>query len=154
MNNVLYRQQGLTWAAQLAEKRGLKLAIHGNGWADHPCFAKYARGYANYGAGLEELSRRSKINLVLEPYVCVTHQRLLDCLASGGFVLSRKHPQTEIVQALIDLHADDSPDENELAKVLEMSRQADATPDRFDPVQTMRAQQQAGFLPWSGPMLP
>src|SRR5438477_525869 len=36
MNNVLYRQQGLSWAAQAAQRLGLKLAVYGNGWEEHP----------------------------------------------------------------------------------------------------------------------
>jgi hypothetical protein len=153
MNNVLYRQQGLTWATEVAEQRGLRLSLYGNGWGDHPRFAKYSRGYASYGAGLEELSRRSKINLVLEPYVCVTHQRLLDCLVAGGFVLSRAHPQTDVVQSLIDLMADERSDDK-LQETIDASSRADATPGRFDPIKTLRALQDSGFLPERGLMLP
>jgi hypothetical protein len=153
-NNVLYRQQGLRWAKQLAELRGWKLAVYGNGWIDHPEFAKYSKGYAGYGPALEELSRRSKINLVLEPYVCVTHQRLLDCLAAGGFVLSRAHPQTAVVQGLIDLLAAGKVSGPQFEKIVLQSREADATPGKFDPIETLRDLQSAGFMPESGPMLP
>lgn len=153
-NNVLYRQQGLRWAAQIAELRGRTLAIYGNGWAENPEFARYAKGYTKYGEALEDLSRRSKVNLVLEPYVCVTHQRLLDCLVAGGFVLSRAHPQMTVVQGLIDLFASGNVSGPLFEKILRQSRDADATPGEFDPIKTLRALQAAGFMPESGPMLP
>jgi hypothetical protein len=154
LNNALYRQQGLDWAATAARECSLNLAVYGSGWEKHPRFAAFARRQVSYGAALESISRSARINLVLEPYVCITHQRLLDCLAAGGFVLSRAHPQTHIVQSLIDLFADGYPDDAAVQRVLAQSRDHDATPDTFDPVVTLRHQQEAGFLPWRGPILP
>ncbi len=99
VNNVLYRQQSLSWVAEIAGDLGLELAIYGHGWDNHPRFAPYARGYAAYGPDLEDLTRRSKINLLLEPYFPTAHQRLLDSLVAGGFMLIRERPIDRVVDA-------------------------------------------------------
>ncbi len=92
LNDALYRQQALQWAAQIASELGLSLALYGQGWDDHPLFSAHARGRVAYGLRLEQLTRSVKINLQLEPYLCVSHQRLLDGLTAGGFYLVRDHP--------------------------------------------------------------
>ena len=94
-NDTLYRQQALRWAADAADSMGLTLALYGNGWEKNREFARFARGYAKYGAELEELTRRSRINLQIVPFSCF-HQRLLDGLVSGGFFLIREHPVNHI----------------------------------------------------------
>lgn len=170
MNNCLYRQQGLAWAAEIAERMGLTLAIYGSGWANHRAFGKYARGYAGYGAELEELTRAAKVNLVLEPYVCVSHQRLLDALAAGGFLLIRSHPQHAVLEQMIRLLENvprersgctkdalarlDAASRIQLQKLVDETTAADATPGRVDPVTILRQQQESGFLPPRGPILP
>lgn len=90
LNNSLYRQQALGWFADESARRGLSLAIYGNGWKDNPRFAPYARGPIAYGGQLEEVTRRSRINLQIVPFSCL-HQRLLDGWAAGGFFLVRAH---------------------------------------------------------------
>lgn len=91
LNSPLYRQQGLGWAAAVAERMGLSLAVYGSGWEQHPRFARFARGPIEYGHALEQMTRRTRINLRLEPFFCISHQRLLDGLVAGGFFLSRSH---------------------------------------------------------------
>lgn len=90
LNNALYRQQALSWFADESARRGLSLAIYGNGWKDNPRFAPHARGPIAYGEALEEVTRRSRINLQIVPFSCL-HQRLLDGWAAGGFFLVRAH---------------------------------------------------------------
>ena len=102
MSNLLYRQQGLQWAAETAARQGLRLSVYGPGWEKHPTFSKFARGVVKYGADLAELTRRSKINLVLEPFLGVSHQRLLDGLVAGGFFLVRDHPSNSLFPELLD----------------------------------------------------
>lgn len=87
----VYRHQAVGWAADLAERDGLSLALYGQGWEQHPRFAAYARGVVAYGEQLEELTRRSRISLQVVPFACL-HQRLLDGLSAGGFFLVRRHP--------------------------------------------------------------
>lgn len=91
LNNTLYRQQALRWVASICDRLGLRLGLYGQGWENHPEFARYARGPVAYGPALEELTRRSRINLQLVPFSCL-HQRLLDGLVADGFFLIRHHP--------------------------------------------------------------
>ena len=100
LNDSLYRQQALTWVADIADELGLKLALYGKGWERHPRFAAYARGPVAYGADLERLTRSSRINLQIVPYLCL-HQRLLDGLVAGGFYLIRRHTTDTEVGALL-----------------------------------------------------
>ena len=100
-NDALYRQQALGWAAGAAADLGLTLALHGTGWEHHPRFAPFARGPVAYGEPLARLTRRSRINLQIVPYLCL-HQRLLDGLMAGGFFLVRTHPADLAPPALLD----------------------------------------------------
>jgi hypothetical protein len=100
-NDALYRQQALRWAAEAAREQGLTLSLYGKGWESHPEFAPYARGPVAYGEPLRRLTRRSRINLQIVPYLCL-HQRLLDGLLAGGFFLVRTHPADLSPAALLD----------------------------------------------------
>ncbi|NJL31907.1 MAG: hypothetical protein HC898_09890, partial [Phycisphaerales bacterium] len=75
-NNALYRQQVVRWLMDIASRHHLKLSLYGSGWSENPEFAAHARGTVAYGADLEELTRRSKINMQVVPFGCM-HQRLL-----------------------------------------------------------------------------
>jgi hypothetical protein len=170
INNALYRQQALVWAAEIAERAGLSLAIYGNGWERNERFAPYARGVASYGEQLESITRRAKINLVLEPYVCISHQRLLDGLLAGGFFLIRSHPNNALLQGLVDLLQDHDPEivrdittaraaftglaRERLEALLGASAAADATPQQFDVITAIRSMQHSQFLPAASSILP
>ena len=99
LNNTLYRQQAIRWAVQVAQELDLTLALYGQGWEKNEEFAQYAKGPVAYGRDLEELTRRSKINLQIVPFSCL-HQRLLDGLVAGGFFLIREHPFDRLHEAL------------------------------------------------------
>lgn len=107
-NNAHYRQQALGWAATIAERRGLRLSLYGSGWERHPRFGPFARGPVKYGAPLEELTRRAKMNLQIVPFYCM-HQRLLDGLVAGGFFLVRDHPSAAAMHDLADFVSDHLP---------------------------------------------
>lgn len=107
LNNAFYRQQSLLWAGQIADEFGLKLGIYGHGWEKHPELGRFARGVVKYGPDLEALTRQSKILLQLEPYACYTHQRMLDCVLTGGFALIREHPLNTLpikIRKFLDAH--------------------------------------------------
>jgi hypothetical protein len=91
LNNALYRQQALEWVVETVERIDLDFGLYGAGWEEHPRFARFARGPIQYGRALEDLTRRTRINLQIVPYSCL-HQRLLDGVAAGGFFLVREHP--------------------------------------------------------------
>ena len=117
LNDALYRQQALGWAANVAKRLGLTLAIYGQGWADHPTLSPYAKGTVTYGKDLEELTRNSKINLRLEPYTSLGHQRMIDGLLAGGFFLHRHYPPETEMQDLCDfLHKHVDPSANTLVQ--------------------------------------
>jgi hypothetical protein len=172
LNNALFRQQGLAWAAEVAKTNGWTLSIYGNGWQQNPRFRQHARGYVAYGAELEDLTRRSKINLLLEPYVCVTHQRLLDGLVAGGFFLMRRHPLTAALESLIALLsveplkgavsieaarrtvALDEPRALMLEHALAATQRHDARPGATDVIRAIRDLQSVDCFPLRGPLLP
>lgn len=151
LNDSLYRQQALRWAADVAEDAGLKLALYGSGWENHPDFADFACGPVAYGAELARLTRRSRINLQIVPYLCL-HQRLLDGLMAGGFFLIRSHVADTTAPALLDFLAAHAPEARTSAaarssvsdslfeplnELIEACRPAIATSDRDDPVTTV-----------------
>lgn len=171
MNNTLYRQQGLAWASTAAEKHGLTLAIYGSGWETNPHFARYARGTIGYGGPLEELTRRAAVNLVLEPYVCIAHQRLLDALAAGGFCLTRDHPNNHTLQASVELLSSvcfDATASNvdalrrrlapreqaTLEDIVRRVADADASPGEIDTIALVHALEAAGVVVAGEPLLP
>jgi len=159
LGNLLYRQQSLSWAAGIARKHHLKLGIYGAGWDKHPDFAEFARGSITYGPDLEALTRRSRINLCLEPFFCKSHQRLLDGLVAGGFYLVRDNPFNKLMPELSQFilrHA--APDASTVGEVLAqvapayragfenlLARCACMT-EFGDPVEFVRNGQQAGTL--------
>lgn len=165
VNNSYYRQQALLWAADLADRLGLTLAVYGNGWADHPRLGRYARGPVAYGADLEALTRAAKINLQVVPYFCL-HQRLLDGLAAGGFYLVREHPSDSSVARLAGFLERHAPAARDLPQALaatppqhhaELRKLAQANAfiaDRLDPVELVRVFTDQGLFAGGAVMPP
>lgn len=89
--DLVFRQGTLQWVAEYCERTGRTLRIYGNGWEQHPVFAKYACGVAANGNELRAIYQASRINLQIMGGGCI-HQRLLDGLLSGGFFLVRYSP--------------------------------------------------------------
>ena len=164
LNNALYRQQALGWVADAAEDLGLTLAIYGNGWAEHPDFAAYARGPVAYGPDLEALTRRSKINLQIIPSFCL-HQRLLDGLVAGGFFLVREHASDRLMPPLLSVL---DPSSESTAQALAVAGPRRAELERLlkgaecltdlgmpvDPVAWVRTCQRGRLMDTSGAALP
>ncbi len=160
LNITLYRQQALAWVAQAANELGLKLGIFGRGWEAHPTFVEHARGVIEHGAPLAALTRRTPLNLNLEPYVCFTHHRLLDGLSADGFFLVREHPGNTALQTLLNLlEANDvtgeTLDEARQQLPVDAREQLEALLDDAacgvfdpsgDPVRQVRCMQRAGVL--------
>jgi hypothetical protein len=87
----MIRHQALEWAAAWATDRGRTLRIYGRGWERHPTLAAWAQGEIANGHDLRCLYQASAVSLQINGYGS-HHQRLLDGLAAGGFVLSRFVP--------------------------------------------------------------
>lgn len=79
----LLRQETLTWAAEIAERRGWRLHIYGKGWERHPTLSKYARGELSHGEELRASYQAAGVHLhaSVNSYL---HQRVLECALSGG----------------------------------------------------------------------
>jgi hypothetical protein len=169
LNNLLYRHQGLAWAAAACGQHGLQLEIYGNGWEKHSRFAPFARGTIGYGQDLESLTRSAGVNLILEPFMCMTHQRLLDALAAGGFCVVRDHSANHTANEWIDLLSHAGPDVND-AKTLRSRlnpadsirfelnfkecERLDVSPRQIDHVAAVCRLQSSGFFPEHGLVLP
>lgn len=168
LNNLMFRQQGLRWAIQSCRQLDLDLQIYGKGWNENPEFSRHARGEVGYGQELEDLTRSAGVNLVLEPFVCIAHQRLLDALTAGGFCLIRSNPANHTIQSMLDLLGFGSGSSTtaelckrlptnllpELEQTLTANDALDASPGAVDHVAIVKQMQDAGFLPTDGPLIP
>lgn len=168
MNNLLFRQQGLRWAMRSCDLLGLDLQIYGNGWNAQPEFADRAQGPIRYGEELESLTREAGINLVLEPFVCIAHQRFLDAVIAGGFCLVRENPANQNIHSLIELLAAARDVKNavqlraalpethieQYEQTIAACDAVDGSPGGVDHVTLVRSLQASGLLPTTGPMIP
>lgn len=87
----VFRHQAIEWAARWAESRGRTLRLYGIGWDRHPTLGRYACGLVDGGRPLRALYQASKVSLQVNGHSSL-HQRLLDGLAAGGFLLCRTNP--------------------------------------------------------------
>lgn len=171
MLNLLYRQQALRWAQEVCDTLGLTLELYGNGWDKHPEFARHARGTIGYGEALEALTRDAGITLVIEPFSCIGHQRLLDAMVAGGFCLLRSHVSNDLLHELIhwigrardaeavvtaeDLRAQlGETDREGLGHTLERCAAIEPNPGQMDFIANVRRLQREGFVPMEVPLLP
>lgn len=96
------RHTTLGWVANWADASGHTLHIYGRGWDQHDRFSCYARGEAKHGQHLAAIARQAKINLFcgMAPPM---HQRVLETVGAGGFILIR---HTESVHCYTAEHAE------------------------------------------------
>lgn len=83
----IIRHQTLEWAADVSKRRGWSLQLYGNGWDTHPSLSAHARGPLQHGDDLRACYQLAKVHLhaSVSP---LTHQRLMECVLSGGFPLA------------------------------------------------------------------
>jgi len=84
----VYRHQTVQWAGDIAQRRGWRFKLYGNGWENHPDFAQYASGPLEHNVELRECYRSSAIHLHAS-LGQMMHQRVSECFFSGGLPLSR-----------------------------------------------------------------
>jgi len=84
----ILRHQTLAWAADICERRGWRLHIHGNGWEGHPRFGAFARGPLEHGEDLRAAYASASANLHIS-LTTLVHQRVIECALSGGVSLVR-----------------------------------------------------------------
>jgi hypothetical protein len=122
----ILRHQTLEWAAEWARRRNRKLSIFGSGWNRHHSFQQFAAGAVEHGYPLRCVYQAATINLQVNAYGSL-HQRLLDGVASGGFVMARYNPADFIrephlvIKTYIDLHGI-----NDLESLLRLSASHEA----------------------------
>ncbi|MEZ6233953.1 MAG: hypothetical protein R3B68_07165 [Phycisphaerales bacterium] len=83
-----FRHEALAWAASIADRRGWRLRLQGNGWESHPTLARYAAGLIEHGEELRACYQAAAVHL----HLCLTalmHQRPMECALSGGLPLVR-----------------------------------------------------------------
>lgn len=85
------RHQSLEWAAQWARERRRTMRIYGRGWEKHPTLSDFAAGPVENGEPLRAVYRCSTVNLQINGHNSL-HQRLLDGLACGAFIATRRIP--------------------------------------------------------------
>lgn len=86
----LMRHQALGWAAEVAERRGWRMRLYGRGWEKHPRFGAFATGELAHGEALRDAYAGACVHLQVSAHTLV-HQRVFECLLSGGFPLLRLH---------------------------------------------------------------
>ncbi len=85
------RRRVLRWLVD----SGFPVGLYGRGWDSDPEFKTMARGWVAQGHDLAKLYRTSKAVIHVNSMVN-THQRVFECLASGGLVLARRTPYDDL----------------------------------------------------------
>jgi hypothetical protein len=86
----LLRHQTLEWAAAIAQRRGWRFKLYGKGWEQHPTLAPHAAGPLEHGDDLRSSFQSAATHLHVMSHALV-HQRLIECILSGGFPMCRVH---------------------------------------------------------------
>jgi len=86
------RHVTLRWVADWADAAGRRFHLYGRGWENHPRFGRYAMGVAEHGAHLAAIARAAAISLHTGA-ISALHQRVLETVCAGGFVLVRYNPR-------------------------------------------------------------
>lgn len=92
----MMRHDTLRWAASSAARCGWRLKLFGRGWETNPEFARFAAGELAHGEDLRAAYHSAGVQLQVTCHTLV-HQRLFECLLSGGFPLCRIN-QPEFLQ--------------------------------------------------------
>ncbi len=89
MADRILRHESLHWAADVADRRGWRLRIYGRGWESHPRLGHYACGELAHGEELRASYQAAAAHLHLTINTS-RHQRLVECVLSGGLALCRR----------------------------------------------------------------
>jgi len=98
----LLRHETLEWTAAWCRRNGRTLRIYGRGWERHPTLKTHAAGEIDNGYPLRCVYQASRINLQINGFTSL-HQRMLDGIASGGFMLVRHNPADFVRRPLLAL---------------------------------------------------
>lgn len=85
---------GNAWFRQLPlialSEAGVDLRLYGDGWERHPRLTRHAHGFAEHGEATSRIMNASLVNLHINQ-IALIHNRLIEALAAGAFVLSHRH---------------------------------------------------------------
>jgi hypothetical protein len=84
----VFRHQVAVWASRIAGRRGWRMKLYGNGWENHPELRSHAAGALEHGDELVGCYQRAVVHLHASVNQ-VMHQRVSECLLSGGLPLCR-----------------------------------------------------------------
>lgn len=82
------RHQTAAWVAEIAKRRGWRFKLYGKGWENHTELSDYAAGPLEHGDALRRVYQRSVVQLHASMNQ-ITHQRVSECILSGGLPLCR-----------------------------------------------------------------
>lgn len=89
----VFRHQTAEWAAEIARDRGWRFRLHGRGWEQHPTLSSYSAGPLDHGEQIRDAYRRSVVHLHASINQTL-HQRVVECVLSGGLPLCRVSHQS------------------------------------------------------------
>ena len=84
----VFRHQTAEWVAEIASERDWRFRLYGHGWEQHPTLSAYAAGPLEHGDQIRESYRRSGVHLHASINQTL-HQRVVECVLSGGLPLCR-----------------------------------------------------------------
>ncbi|MEI7657043.1 MAG: hypothetical protein WCK33_03135 [Phycisphaerae bacterium] len=90
MADRLLRHQVVGWAADICDRHGLSLRLHGRGWDEHPDLAHLASGELHHGDELRAAYRCARVHLHVAAGALL-HQRVIECFLSRGCCLVLHH---------------------------------------------------------------
>lgn len=98
----VHRHTTIAWAADICERRGWRLHLHGRGWEAHPRFRRFARaGLTHDAEALRAAYRGARACLHASLYTNA-HQRVAECALSGGLMLRRgPSPDHELIMRAV-----------------------------------------------------
>ncbi|MDY7109210.1 MAG: hypothetical protein SYC29_11300 [Planctomycetota bacterium] len=145
----LFRHEALEWVAEWAAARGRSFRLFGRGWERHPTLHRFACGELANGRGLRCAAQASRINLQINGYGSL-HQRLLDSLASGGFVLTRYNPHDFIRPPMLELRR--IIESRDITSLSQLVDPAGPAPEAAAHLETLRRLRQPSVAPADDPL--
>ena len=93
----MLRHQMASWAAEICTRRGWTMKLFGKGWDKHPALAHLAAGEVDHGEDLRACYQCASVHL--HAGLGGAHQRLYECVLSGGCPLVRlKHSDLDYME--------------------------------------------------------
>jgi len=94
LNDTIYRHVVVEWLDEarttgVAPLSNTRIHLYGNGWQQHPRFARYARGTLRHGRELSMAYQAARLCLHLNAVEGYGHQRLMEIAAAGGRAIVR-----------------------------------------------------------------